>query len=124
MVKTTLVINGRDFSKILIDYKLRQIVEYDKIITTLDGTEHPFGRATRDEIEFSTYLLLDRFQDDYNALQEQPLTVEYDDNNLQRRKRQFRLDCNLEKAYQMHSPIYGNVYKGGTIRLRCLEVDR
>lgn len=50
--------------------------------------------------------------------------MEYDSNDLQRRRRVFRLDCNLDQAFQMRSRIHGNVYKCGTIRLRCLEVDR
>lgn len=64
MVGVHLIINGRDFGRILTDYKLRQEIKYDQIVTTMDGTEHPYGRTSRDVMEFSTFLMLDRFADD------------------------------------------------------------
>lgn len=120
-----LTINGQDMAPILAEYTVTKEVRFDKVVTTLDGTEHPLGRTSRDVLEFKLWLSLEGLREDYKILTAEELMVEYDDPDTGYHKRRFRLDCDLSKSFELHSAVFNtNVWSSGTIRLRCLEVDR
>lgn len=124
-MKILLIINGQDFAPITAQYALTHEVTYDRVIQTMDGAEHPVGRATRDIIELELFLTFEGLREDYKALTAEPLIIEYDDPDKGAQKKVFRLDSDLSQAFQMHSAVFHtNIYKSGPIRLRALEVDR
>lgn len=123
-MKIMLTINGQDFAPILSSFAIEQEVKYEAVITTLDGKEHPKGRTSRDIITFSVLYNMDGLRDDYRALTQEPLIVEYEHPNTGYHKREFRLDCDISDKFMLTNIHDKNIYQSGEITLRALEVDR
>lgn len=123
MISVPLIINGKDFHRIATSYDYVPEITYDRIVTTQDGTEHPFGMKIRPGIEFKIMLSREHNGEEYRALTAYPLVVEYEHPDLGRLQAAFRLDCNLEKSLAIHNCVdEANYYESGPIRLRALEV--
>ena len=123
MISVPLIINGQDFQRIATSYAYVPEITYDRIVTTQDGTEHPFGMRVRPGIEFTVMLSREHNPEDYKVLTSTPLMVEYDHPDLGWQYAEFRLDCNLEKSLAIRNCVDGaNYYESGSIRLRALEV--
>ena len=80
MIDTELFINERYFTPLLASYSVTEEVKYREKVTTLDGTEHYFGRTIRDILKFKLLPMTDFSDDDFSALKEVPLMVQYDKN--------------------------------------------
>lgn len=123
MIKARFVINGQDMARVTTDFKAIHEITFEKIVTTQDGTEHEFGKRLRPIIEFSVMLSREAAPEDYRALLQDPLIVEYDDPDAGFRRLPFRLDCDLEKTLECWNCVQrANFFSSGTIRLRCKEV--
>ena len=123
MIRTRFVINGQDMARVTTAFKVIHEISYEKIVTTQDGTEHEFGKRLRPIIEFSVMLSREATPEDYRALLQDPIAVEYDDPDAGFRRLPFRLDCNLEKTLECWNCVqHANFFSSGTIRLRCKEV--
>lgn len=123
MIKAHLTINGQNMAPVTTDFKVIHEITYEKIGTTQDGTEHEFGKRLRPIIEFSVMLSREATPEDYRALLQDPIMVEYDDPDAGFRKLPFRLDCNLEKTLECWNCVqHANYFSSGGIRLRCKEV--
>lgn len=123
MIDTELFINNRYFTPLLASYSVTEEIKYREKVTTLDGTEHYFGRTIRDILKFKLLPMTDFSDDDFSALKEVPLMVQYDKNG-EILEREFSLDCNLESMFLLLSCDGFRRYKGGEIRLRAREVSR
>ena len=123
MIDTELFINERYFTPLLASYSVTEEVKYREKVTTLDGTEHYFGRTIRDILKFNLLPMTDFSNDDFSALKEVPLMVRYDKNG-EILEGEFSLDCNLESMFLLLSCDGMRRYKGGEIRLRAREVSR
>lgn len=123
MIDIELFINNRYFTPLLASYSVTEEVKYREKVTTLDGTEHYFGRTIRDILKFKLLPMTDFSDDDFSALKEVPLMVRYDKNG-EILEREFSLDCNLESMFLLLSCDGMRRYKEGEIRLRAREVSR
>lgn len=123
MIDVDLTINGRYFTPLLASYTVADEIKYREKVTTLDGTEHYFGRTARDIIKFKLLPMTDFSGDDFSALLETPLVVKYDKGGETLQK-EFNLDCDLESRFLLRSCDGMRRYKGGEIRLRAREVNR
>ena len=123
MIDVDLTINGRYFTPLLTSYTVAEEIKYRKKVTTLDGTEHYFGRTVRDIIKFKLLPMTDFSDDDFSALKEVPLMVRYDKKG-EILEKEFNLDCDLESMFLLLSCDGMRRYKGGEIRLRAREVSR
>lgn len=123
MIDIELFINNRYFTPLLSSYSVTEEIKYREKVTTLDGTEHYFGRTIRDILKFKLLPMTDFSDDDFSALKEVPLMVQYDKNG-EILEREFSLDCNLESMFLLLSCDGTRRYKGGEIRLRAREVSR
>lgn len=123
MIDTELFINNRYFTPLLASYSVTEEIKYREKVTTLDGTEHYFGRTIRDILKFKLLPMTDFSDDDFSALKEVPLMVRYDKNG-EILEREFSLDCNLESMFLLLSCDGMRRYKGDEIRLRAREVSR
>lgn len=123
MIDVDLTVNGRYFTPLLASYTVADEIKYRQKVTTLDGTEHYFGRTVRDIIKFKLLPMTDFSDDDFSALKEVPLMVRYDKKGKILEK-EFNLDCDLESMFLLLSCDGMRRYKGGEIRLRAREVSR
>ena len=122
MINVTFVCNNRNLASRLSTYKVTKIVENVKVITTLDGVEHPIQR-TRDQITFSLIPFSDADATaDYNALSALVFSVRYTDPNTgTTRNRPLRVTSNLDAAFGLSSIDGNRYYKGGNIVLRAID---
>ena len=122
MINVTFVCNNRNLASRLSTYKVTKVVENVKVITTLDGVEHPIQR-TRDQITFSLIPFSDAdATDDYNALSALVFSVRYTDPNTgTTRNRSLRVTSNLDAAFGLSSIDGNRYYKGGNIVLRAID---
>ena len=123
MIDTELFINNRYFTPLLSSYSVTEEIKYREKVTTLDGTEHYFGRTIRDILKFKLLPMTDFSDDDFSALKEVPLIVKYDKIG-EILEREFSLECDLESMFLLLSCDGLRRYKGGEIRLRAREVSR
>lgn len=122
MIDVIFTVNGHDFSKSLSTYQITQEIKYSKVITTMDGTEHPIGETRRDIILFTLLPGLENDYEFYEAMMERPLIVEYSTKDRMVQKGEFRLDCNLNEIYLLKN-CYGDIYYNGSqIKFRALGV--
>lgn len=123
MIDIHLMINGRYFTPLLSTYDVTEEIQYQEKVTTLDGTEHYFGRTKRDILKFKLFPFTDFSQDDFDALTETPLVVEYDKRG-EIKKAEFNLDCDLESRFLLLSCDGMRRYNGQEITLRARKVER
>ena len=123
MIDTELFINNRYFTPLLASYSVTEEIKYREKVTTLDGTEHYFRRTIRDILKFKLLPMTDFSDDDFSALKEVPLIVQYDKNG-EILEREFSLDCNIESMFLLLSCDGMRRYKGDEIRLRAREASR
>lgn len=123
MIKVPFVVNGQDMAPVTLTFRVTHEVTYERVVTTMTGSEHTFGRRLRPIIEFTVMLSREASGEDYRALLREPMTVEYGDPDAGLLELPFRLDCNLEKQLECWNCVDNfNYYSSGTIRLRCKEV--
>ena len=120
----TLTINGRNFAPRVSTYKVRKIVETVKVVTTLNGTEHPIQRS-RDEITFSLIPYDDvTANQDFISLSPLQFTATYTDpNSAGNSTKIVRITSSLDSVFGIKSINGNRYYKGGKIVLRALEVN-
>ncbi len=118
-----LIIGTQDIGKIAASCRCTNEVTYEKILTTQDGTEHDYGMKLRPIVEFTLWLTPDTSRADFDALTAKPLMVTFDHPDLGTMTREMRLDCDLDKAFEILNCVDRRCwYSSGTIRLRAKEV--
>lgn len=123
MIKSIFNINGQDFSRIVTDISYSKEVSYRKVVETIDGKEHGFGRRIRPVIQFRIMISREHMPADYEALTKVPLIVEYDDPDAGYRKAEFRLDDDLSKVFAVWNCVdQANWFHSEAITLRSVEV--
>ena len=118
----TLVVNRLDLHSKLAYYNMSKEVTYKKVITTLDGKEHPSKGIKRDIITFSLLPLTDAESKSlYDAISglifEATYTDTYTDTDVQNT---VRLVSNLESTFLLKSTDGKRRYLGEKIQLRVL----
>lgn len=121
MLDVTLTIGGVDFSNWLSTYTVTREISYNKVITTLDGIEHPYPGTVRPVIDFSFLPLSDeKAAEYYNVLSQLIVPVAYTDPYTGEQGGTMRVTSNLEAAFGLRSVDGNRYYKGGTVQLRRL----
>lgn len=90
----------------------------DKVITTLDGTEHVVKSGIRDIIKVS-FLPITDATDLYNALSKPSFYVEFVDGGINKYKR-MRVSSDLEMTFLLKSPRGDRYYRPTDLELREL----
>lgn len=119
MIDVTLLIGTMDLSDLLSTYNVDYEVEYQQLMTALDGTEHGAPRY-RPVVRFSLIPLTDAQSALlYTALSSMSSNVTYTDTfrntNI---TADMRVDGNLQSKFGLRSIDGNRYYKGGTITLR------
>lgn len=117
----TLQLNGKSLSDRVLTYSVMREVTYQNVITTLDGTEHPYSGALRPILSFT---LLPGTDDEdaalYEVLRNLILDVTYTEDGVDVTRR-MRVVSNLESVFLLKSVDGKRRYKSGTIQLRGTE---
>lgn len=120
MDNITLTVFGLDLSERVLNYSVSREVSYQKVVTTLDGTEHPYPGTVRPTVSFT--LLPGTDEEDvalYEALEELVGEVTWLDNGTARTDT-MRLTSSLESVFLLRGVDGKRRYKQGTITLRRL----
>lgn len=121
-MEVTLTINGLDVHKTLSTYDVTKEISYRKVITTLDGVEHPYPAARKTILSFSLFPMTDSESTSlYDALSSALCTVIFTNpHSSMNETRTMRITSNLESVFALLSVDGKRRYKGGTIQLREL----
>lgn len=122
----TLVIDGDlDLSGRLSTYSCRDEISYRKIITTLDGVEHPYPARTRKVISFTLFPLTESENAAlFDKLKKLIFSVKFTDTQSgDDVTKQMRVSSNVENAFALRSVDGNRYYKGSTIQLRATVPD-
>lgn len=119
-----LIINGQDFSGILLKYAVKHVPEYELEIKTIDKRMHSYGDAERTYIKFSTMPRPDGEQEDARALRQKPLMVTFRDTEYGTvRRMEFRRTSDLQADYLLRNIFGDDIYAHAEIILEAVEVD-
>lgn len=119
-MNVTLKINTVDISNRLSTYIVTNEINYNSVLTTLDGTEHPYPGMVKPIVTFS--LIPGTWVEDqelYNELSKLLVTVEYMYLDAIY-TRQMRVTSNIESKFLLLSVDGKRRYKSGEITLRGL----
>ena len=118
----TLVVNGLDLHSKLSYYNVTKEITYKKIVTTLDGKEHPSNGIKRDIITFSLLPLTDAESKSlYDAISGLVFQATYTDTYTNTDSQNtVRMVSNLESTFLLKSTDGKRRYKGEMIQLRVL----
>lgn len=119
MIDITLQIGELDLSSLLSTYEVQHEVEYQHLMTSLDGTEHGAPRY-RPVINFSLMPITDEQAAElYTAIRGMYANVTYTDTFLGNDvTADMRITSNLQAVFGIRSINGNRYYKGGTITLR------
>ncbi len=119
MIDITLQIGELDLSSLLSTYEVQHEVEYQHLMTSLDGTEHGAPRY-RPVINFSLMPITDaQAAELYTAIRGMYANVTYTDTFLGNDvTADMRITSNLQAVFGIRSINGNRYYKGGTITLR------
>lgn len=112
-----LIVNGLDLSDQVSTFRVSKEPKIDKVITTLDGTEHVIKTTYRDIITFSLLPLTDATSLYEHLIGSTIYRVEYI-NAGKNEYRQMRVSSPLESIFLLLSPNGKRYYKMGEIELR------
>ena len=116
----TLIVNGLDLSGKLSTYSVTDEVTYKKVITTLDGSEHPSGGTARPVVTFSLLPLTDEETAElYNKLSTFIFPATFTRHGKDE-QRNVRVVSNLSTTFLLRSVDGKRRYKGSEITLRGL----
>lgn len=123
MIDITLKIGELDLSGLLSTYSVYYEVEYQSVMTALDGTEYGSPRY-RPVINFSLIPITDEQAEElYSALEEIDSNVTYTDTFRNTDiTANVRITSNLQAVFGLRSIDGNRYYKGGTITLRSRTV--
>ena len=119
MIDITLQIGELDLSGLLSTYEVQREVEYQHLMTSLDGTEHGAPRC-RAVINFSLMPITDaQAAELYTAIRGMYANVTYTDTFMgEDVTADMRITSNLQAVFGLRSINGNRYYKGGTITLR------
>lgn len=122
-MEITLIVNGLDLSKKLSTYSVTQEVYYSKVITTMDGVEHPYPGHTRAIVSFSLLPMTDNESTDlYQKLRDLIFQVTYTNQHIgEDITQQMRITSNIDSKFLLLSVDGKRRYRGGEIQLRALR---
>lgn len=121
MPDLTLSIAGVDLSASVSKYMVTKEVTYKKVITTLDGVEHPYPGKLRDILRVSFLPMTEEEATSlYTALNRLSVSVIYTDpnGNGTTTTKSMRVTSNIEATFALKSVDGKRRYKGGEIELR------
>ena len=120
----TALINNVDFAPALSTWSVSKEISFDKVVTSLDGSERAFGKRTRTIISFS---LLPYTENQcgtyYNALMPGIVSVKFTDDDGKIKTKEMRVTSPLESLFLLDSIDGKRRYKGGNITLRQMGAD-
>lgn len=121
-MEVSLTINGLDVHKTLSTYDVTKEISYRKVITTLDGVEHPYPGTRKTILSFSLFPMTDAESASlHDALSSTICTVKFTNPHSDMEEtRTMRITSNLDSAFALLSVDGKRRYKGGTIQLREL----
>ena len=121
-MEVALEINGLDLHKILSTYSVQTEISYRRVVTTLDGVEHPYPGVKKTILNFSLFPMTDAEGAAlYNALSGLIVTVRFTNPySGAEETRRMRVTSNLEASFALLSVDGKRRYKGGTVQLREL----
>lgn len=119
MIDVTLRIGELDLSSLLSTYDVQHEVEYQHLMTSLDGTEHGAPRY-RPVVNFSLIPITDEQAAElYTAIRGINANVTYTDTfRNEDVTADMRVTSNLQAAFGLRSINGNRYYKGDTITLR------
>ena len=120
----TLTLNGMDVSKRLATYQMSLEIGYSKVITTMDGVEHPYPGTKRPILAFSFLPMTEEESAEiYNTISGLVFDVRFVNTYTNKTEtRRFRVVSNLESVFLLMSMDGKRRYNGGTIQLRAVGV--
>lgn len=118
----TLTVNGLDLHKKLSTYEVSEEITYKKVITTLDGIEHPYPGTQKTVIDFSLFHMTDEESAElYASINDLIFYATYTNPNKGTDEtKRVRLMTNIERVFALKSIDGKRRYKGGEIQLREL----
>lgn len=117
----TFKIGTLDLSSKLSTYKVEWEKSYQKVITTMDGVEHPFPSPDRALVTFSLLPMDDGLASSvYDALSAKQSVTFTDPYRAADLVRTMRIVTNLEAAFGLKSINGKRYYRGGEMQLRAL----
>lgn len=123
MMEVTLITNGLDLSKRLSTYKVTREINYRKVVTTMDDTEHPYPGTNKSVVTFSLLPMTDEEGEEvYNALSYLIFDATFTDQYAGGKDvaKRVRVTSNLESTFLLLSVDGKRRYRGGEIQLRAL----
>ena len=119
MIDVTFRINDIDYSSLLSTYNVDKEVEYQQVVTTLDGTEHGIARY-RPTIKFSLIPLTDaQCKQLYDSLAKGNIEVFYTNPHTNETSvLKMRVTSNIGAVFGIKSITGDRYYKCGEITLR------
>ena len=125
MIDVTFRINDIDYSPLLSTYNVDKEVEYQQVVTTLDGTEHGIARY-RPTIKFSLIPLTDaQCKQLYDSLTKGDMEVRYTNPHTNETSiSKMRVSSNIGAVFGLKSITGDRYYKCGEITLRSRIATR
>lgn len=122
MIGITLIVNGLDIGNKLSTYSVDKEIQYKKIITTLDNSEHPVSGSERNIVRFS---MVPMTEEEAFALHDALSDLVFDctfTENGSNKTEFMRLASDLHSAFLLTSVDGKRRYRCGQIVLRGVNI--